>query len=295
MPLPENKSKLKNFKKIVLWLFFITLMVLVTAIVFIRETRMIDKMIYQSANFKPYGKFESKYNYEESYVPLDDGVKIHTVLFKPDTGKPVATIFYFLGKGENLINAQGSLQPFLDRGFQVFSFEYRGIGLSTGNSINSQTLKNDALFLFDNTLKNKSIKNTPIIIWGRSMGSAFATLVASKNEKIIKGLILEGGFSSFPDIAKHYAEFIHMGNFKWLIPVLMQNDFPAEERIKSIHKPIIIIHSVDDKAVPFSLSKKLYNASNKETTSFWVIKGRHVEGIKLYEKDYLQKFQNMLN
>jgi len=87
-------------------------------------------------------------------------------------------------------------------------------------------------------IKNKSVANKPIIVWGQSMGSAFATMVAKERQNKISGLVLEGAFSSIPDIAKHYASFIHLNNFKWLIPIVMHNDFPVEEEIKFIHKPV---------------------------------------------------------
>ena len=284
------KKLLKYFK----WATAIILLVLVTIIIYIRETRKVDVMIYQASNFKPYAKFESKFEVDEKFITVEKGVKLHTSLFKPLTKPVVATIFHCLGKGENLINAQNSYQPFLANGFQIYSFEYRDIGLSTGKSINSQTLKKDVLFLFDQMSNEQSVKNKPIIIWGRSMGTAFATMTASERQDKIRGLVLEGGFSSFPDIAKHYAEFIHLKHFKWFIPFVMHNDFPADEAIKSIHKPVVIIHSTEDQAVPFELGKKLYAASNKDTTRFWQIKGKHIQGIKMYEKEYMRVFKELL-
>jgi len=74
----------------------------------------------------------------------------------------------------------------------------------------------------------------------------------------------------------------------------MNNDFPAEKEIKNITKPVVIIHSSEDTAVPIALSKKLYDASNKETTRFWEIKGQHIYGIKLYEKEYVASFKKLV-
>jgi alpha-beta hydrolase superfamily lysophospholipase len=289
------ENEMKKLIKLAKWLSISILALVVIAVITVRVTRKVDVMIYQADNFKPYPEFTSKYNVEEKYVTVDENVKLHTALFKPEKGQVIATIFHCLSKGENLMNAQNLYQPFLTHGFQIFSFEYRDVGLSTGKSINSQTLRKDVLYLFDELQKDKSVKQTPIIIWGRSMGTAFATMTASERQDKINGLVLEGGFSSFPDIAKHYAEFIHLERFKWLIPLVMHNDFPAEERIALIRKPVVVIHSSEDQAVPFALGKKLYEAANKQTTFFWEIKGKHLEGIKLYENDYLQKFKNMLD
>jgi pimeloyl-ACP methyl ester carboxylesterase len=286
---------MKKTIKAVKWLGIVVLGLIIIAIVTIRVTRKVDVMIYQAGNFEAYPQFVSKFKVEEKYVIVDKDVKLHTALFKPDTGQPIATIFHCLGKGENLINAQNSYQAFLAQGFQIFSFEYRDVGLSTGQSNNSQTLKEDVLFLFDEMLKDEGVKNKPIIVWGRSMGTAFATMLSSERQNKINGLVLEGGFNSFVSIAKHYAEFVHLEHFKWLIPFVMHNDFPAEQRINLIHKPVVIIHSNQDQAVPFALGKKLYEASNKQTSRFWEIKGEHIQGIKLYEDKYLQVFKGMIN
>ncbi len=284
-------KKLFTFLK---WTLVSLLTLLIIGILYIRLTRKVDVMIYQASNFKPYEKFESSFSVEENFMTVDEDVKLHTALFKPDSIPPIATIFHCMGKGNNLLLVQKSYQPLLDAGFQIFAFEYRDVGLSTGVSVNSQTLKTDVLFLFDELTQNPSVQGKPIVVWGRSMGSAFATMTASERNDKINGLVLEGGFSSFPDIAKQYAEFIHLENVKWMIPLVMHNDFPAEEKIKHITKPVVIIHSTEDTAVPFALSQKLYDASNKETTRLWEIKGEHIYGIKLYEKEYVKTFKDMV-
>ena len=285
-------KKLLRFLK---WIIITFIAILIVGILYIRFTRKVDKILYQGENFKPYEKFESQFKVKEEFVTVYNNIKLHTALFMPDSIEPIATIFYPEGKGGNLINAQNFFKPLIEKGFQIYSFEYRDIGLSTGKSENSLTLKNDVLFLFDRLYKNPSIQKKPIIVWGHSMGTAFATMVAKERQDKIKGLVLEGGFSSYPDIAKHYADFIHLEHFKWLIPLVMNNDFPAEEEITYIHKPTVIIHSTEDEAVPYELGQKLFNSSNKENTRFWKIKGRHVQGIKLYEKEYVKIFKNMIN
>jgi len=117
---------------------------------------------------------------------------------------------------------------------------------------------------------------------------------AVERQSKIEGLILEGTFSSFPDMGKVYARLLNLENFKWLIPLLMNNDFPAEKEIKEINKPTIIIHSISDDQVPFELGKKLYDSSNKSNTEFWKIDGKHIDGMNKYEKEYVEKFMKLI-
>jgi len=78
------------------------------------------------------------------------------------------------------------------------------------------------------------------------------------------------------------------------IPLLLNNDFPTNKEIKKVTKPVVIIHSTDDKLIPFELGKNIFNNSNKANTEFWEIKGAHVRGILNYEQEYLEKFNEIL-
>jgi len=120
-------------------------------------------------------------------------------------------------------------------------------------------------------------------------------MTAAERQEQIKGLIIEGTFSSFPDIGKVYARVLHLENFKGLIPLLMNNDFPAKKEIKKITKPILIIHSLIDKEVPYYLGENLYNASNKSNTHLWSTEGKHIKAIFDYEDAYIDKFEKMIH
>lgn len=279
---------MKSAFKILKWLTLSIFAIFIFCILLIRFGRLTDKLIYKTGN--NYDTFESVFNYDEFYFEVEKDVKIHAVLFKTDSLPIIGTIFHHLGNGMTLMNAQNMYQPLLDKGFQIFAYERRGFAKSNGIDDNSLVLKMDALYIFDQFLELENIKNTDIIIWGQSLGGAFATLNASERQDKIKGLVLEGTFNSFPDIGKFYAKVLHLENFKWLMPLLMNNDFPAEIKIKTIKKPTFIIHSISDEQVPFDLGQKLYNSSNKANTVFWKIDGKHINGIKDYEKEYLRKF-----
>lgn len=248
-------------------------------------------MIYQTSN--DYEIFESNFNYDELFIPIEKDIKIHAVLFKP-TSKPIGTIFHHLGNGMTLINSQKIYEPLINSGFQIFAYERRGFAKSEGKDDNSIILKNDAIKIFDEFLELEDVKNTDVIIWGQSLGGAFATVNGAERQDKIKGIILEGTFDSFPEMGKKYARLLNLENFKWLIPLLMNNDFPAEEEIKKINKQIVIIHSISDSQVPFSLGQNLYNSSNKSTTEFWEIDGKHIDGMNGYEEKYVEKFMKLI-
>jgi fermentation-respiration switch protein FrsA (DUF1100 family) len=283
---------MKKIFRVVKWLMISSAIILVLGVLVIRFARLTDQMIYQTGN--NYELFESDFIYDELFIDVEKNVKIHAVLFKPYS-KPIGTIFHHLGNGMTLMNSQNLYAPLIKKGFQIFAYERRGFAKSSGNDDNSLTLKNDALSIFDEFLEFEDVKNTEVIIWGQSLGGSFATMNASERVDKIKGLVLEGTFTSFPDMGKVYANILNLEKFKWLIPLLMNNDFPAENEIKKIDIPIVIIHSISDEQVPFSLGKKLYDSSNKNSTDFWKTDGSHIGAMNDNQDKYVEIFMKILS
>ncbi|WP_109301856.1 alpha/beta hydrolase [Aquimarina sp. AU474] len=284
---------MKKLLKITKWLIITIFAITLLSILYLRFSRFSDKMIYQT-NDTSYTEFKSELNYEEFYFEVDDDVKLHGVLFKPDSITSIGTIFHYSGKGMHLNSSmQETYRPFLDKGIQVFCFERRGFGKSKGKATNTSTLKKDALLIFDEIVAMDNVSGKPVIIWGQSLGGTFATMNASHRQEKISGLILEGTFGSFPDIGKVYANALNLENFKWVVPLIMNNDFPAKEEIKKLTIPTVIIHSKTDIQVPYELGKEIFDEANKGNTKFWDIDSKHIMGIYDYESKYVEEFMKM--
>ena len=283
---------MKKIITIFKWLISVTAILLISIICYIRFSRTIDPYIYRATSSKV--KFTSQYKHQELMLNLDDSTKIHAALFSPDSAKVKATIFHHLGNGMELNTAQLMYKALLNNGYQIFTYERRGYGGSSGDDDDSSLLKKDAIEIFDKFKEVNEVKDTDIIIWGVSLGGIFATTNAAERNSDIKGLIIEGTFSSFPDVAKHYASEINLENYKWLIPLVLNNDFPTNKEIKKVTKPVVIIHSTEDKLIPFELGQNIFFNSNKANTTFWQIEGEHVKGIINYEQEYLNKFDEIL-
>lgn len=284
-------KRILNFVK---WTFLLLIIFCVSIILYVRYARLTDQMMYQT-NDLSYDTYSTDFAHEEFFFNIDTKVTLHGVLFKPDSIPVIATIFHLPGGGMHIPNSESLYRPLLEKGYQIFNYERRGLGQSTGVANNSKVLLQDALFVFDQIMKESQIKNTPTIIWGQSMGGPYATSVAAMYQDKINGLILEGTFSSFPDIGKEFAGAVHLENFTWVIPLIMNNDFPAEEIIRKLHKPTVIIHSTNDETVPYELGEKLYKVSDKEYTEFWQVDSKHLRAMFDYEPDYISKFDTLIN
>ena len=74
---------MKKFLKRLKWLFILVFTILIFSILYIRFTRMTDKIMYQTND--DYEVFESRFNHEELFIPIEKDIKIHTVLLlKPE-------------------------------------------------------------------------------------------------------------------------------------------------------------------------------------------------------------------
>lgn len=116
---------MKRLFKILKWTSISIISILILGILFVRFSRLTDKMIYQTNN--NYEVFESNFNHQVFHIPLDNEIRIHAVLFKSDSIKPIGSIFHHLGNGMTLMNAQNMYKPLLENGFQIFAYERKRI------------------------------------------------------------------------------------------------------------------------------------------------------------------------
>uniref|UniRef100_T1J9H5 RING-type E3 ubiquitin transferase n=1 Tax=Strigamia maritima TaxID=126957 RepID=T1J9H5_STRMM len=142
--------------------------------------------------------------YENLYIRTKDGIKINVVLIKYSTNpKKAPTVVFFHGNagnvGHRLLNAKG----FLSMGLNVLMVEYRGYGVSEGTP-SEDGLYSDAEAAMDFLLARTDINHEMIIVFGRSLGGAVASHLASQSEysKWIAALILENTFTRIPEIAR---------------------------------------------------------------------------------------------
>jgi fermentation-respiration switch protein FrsA (DUF1100 family) len=135
---------------------------------------------------------------------------------------------------------------------------YRGYGLSTGTP-SEKGLRIDAQTGFDYLTTHPLFKDTPIIIYGQSIGGAVAIDLASRNFAKMDALILENTFTSLPSLVPH------------ALPVLGPFSFLCHQKWDSASKiplipstmPILMLSGVRDEIVPKDHMKRLWEAVAK--------------------------------
>lgn len=216
------------------------------------QAQIDDKFYQPSKILKPIENLK----YEEISFPVDKDT-ITAIVLKPNSSKPKATILFFHGTAGNVSTYTFMTKPLVDNGFQVVMVDFRGYGKSTGIPTHVNIAEDGQKF-FDFIINKKGVKNTKIIIYGASLGSQISAHLARANKDKISGLVIDGGMSSFADIAAVFAP-----QYKDMLAKMLSSVYSAKEDIKYTEGlPKLFIYSKNDKTVPFSQGEEIYkNAS----------------------------------
>jgi len=173
-----------------------------------------------------------------------------------------STILFCHGNAENISHRLEYIDSLLTSGFQVFIFDYQGYGKSRGRP-SEQGIYRAGLAAYDYLVNKEGIPPEQIIVFGHSLGAAVAIEVSLRRET--RALILESAFTSIREMGK---TIILFRPISFLIPRHYNN----QKKIKRINVPKLIIHGDDDRIVPFSMGRKLFeNAGSPKF--FYTIKG----------------------
>ena len=127
------------------------------------------------------------------------------------------------------------------------------------------------------------------MIYGQSLGGHLAAAVGSERQKDIDALVIEGAFSSHKDMAVYGSEKIA----RIFARILVKEGYSGYKSIRDYIKPLLVIHSKDDKLVPIDMGKKIFDNAN-EPKEFYEIEKEHCRGIKYYNEEISEKIRNML-
>lgn len=204
-------------------------------------------------------------------------------IMRPDSGYNGTTLLFFHGNAGNLFNHYNGVVPFVERGFKVFIFDYSGFGFSEGKASRDNVLRdaNAALGYF---LNRADLERAHLVLYGQSLGGHLAAVIAGQNQDKIDGLVVEGAFSSHGDIAASSAGFLGR--------ILVAEKYSGLEAIGQYRKPLLVIHSPEDRTVPFELGKKLYDSAN-DPKSFLEIENCHICGPLYYADTIVSEINKM--
>ncbi len=200
---------------------------------------------------------------EAEEVPLTatDGVRVIAWHVPPRDGKPV--ILYFHGNGGALRFRVERFRRLITDGIGLVALEYRGSGGLAGNPSEGGLIA-DAQAAYRFAAARYPARQ--LVLWGESLGSGVAVAVAAQAP--VGRIILEAPFTSAVAVgARHY----------WYLPVslLMKDQFRTDTRIGKVTAPLMIMHGVHDRVVPYAMGERLFDLANQPKHFVRFLDGGH--------------------
>lgn len=186
-------------------------------------------------------------------IPVAEGVAVSARLHLADRSR--ATLLFFHGNGE-IAADYDDLAPFFTRmGLNFFAVDYRGYGRSGGRPTVAAMMQ-DAHAVLDFVWKWLAANGFtgPLIVMGRSLGSASAIALAHAHPERVAGLIVESGFAFAGPLVRLLGAALPAGFRE-------ERAFDHLGKIGRIRCPTLVIHAERDHIIPFADGRALYEAS----------------------------------
>ncbi len=204
-----------------------------------------EKMIFYPQTLAEDFEFQNFRNFEERYIEMQDGKKLHSLLFKAEDPKGI--VFYLHGNAGSLEGWGSVAETFRAHNYDVFIPDYRGYGKSEGSIESEAQLHEDIQALYDE-LKNE-YPEEEIIVLGHSIGSGSAAKLAAENKP--KLLILQAPPYSLPDLAKKMFPLNLFPSF------LIRYKLETGKYVKQTDAPVVVLHGSEDEIVYYGSSLKI--------------------------------------
>jgi len=239
-----------------------------------------ESLIFLPSILKQEHTYVMDWPYEEITLQTKDGAKLNGLHFKVENSKGV--ILYFHGNAGDLQQWGQLTGFFVEKGYDVIVMDYRGYGKSTGKR-SMENLYEDSELWYEFT-KNHYSENE-ITLYGRSIGTTFATYIASRNQP--KNLVLESPFYSLTEVVRSRFPILP-------VSLLLHYKFPTYQFINKVTCPISIYHGTADEIIAYEHGTRLFGSiSQKNKRLIPVPEGGHNDLMAF--DTYLSTIDNVLD
>ena len=89
------------------------------------------------------------------------------------------------------------------------------------------------------------------------------------------------------------AIFLLIIDFQVIGGLIISNNYNNRQNLKNFKKPILIIHSKEDRVVNFKLGKQIFKKAN-QPKEFFEIDKPHINGIRFYHNEISNKIDSLI-
>ncbi|MCB1322069.1 MAG: alpha/beta hydrolase [Leptospiraceae bacterium] len=195
------------------------------------------------------------------------------------------TLLFMHGNAGNISHRLESIRQFHELGLNVFVFDYRGYGRSTGRP-DEQGLYADGRAAYDYLVADRKIPANRIILFGRSLGAAVALRLA--RDTPAAAVVTEAAFYSAVRIGQEAYPYLP-------VSLLARHRFENYRAITSRKHPmpLLMIHSEADEIVPPEHARELFALAAAPSELHW-IHGGHNDAYVESDAEYRRIFSELL-
>jgi len=201
------------------------------------------------------------------------------------------TVVFFHGNGE-IVQDYLDLFPdiFKERGVNLFLFEYRGYGESTGKPALVDILDDTEM-----AIKSLNIKSENLIFYGRSVGSIYAVHAASVFNNA-SGLILESGIADVKErIMMRIDSPKEINSTTDELEKEFSKYFNTKKKLSCFKGKSLVMHTINDGLVDVSHAKRLYEYLNEPKQLELFKSGSHNSIFLVNMKKYFDTIFDFIN
>jgi pimeloyl-ACP methyl ester carboxylesterase len=239
-----------------IWYIIIGIVVLSILVYFLQE-----KLIFKPEKLKQDFKFKYDVPFKEYFFDIEPGVRINGLHFYREN--PKGLILYYHGNSRSIKGWAKYAKDFYRYNYDVGLVDYRGFGKSTGKRSEKDML-NDMQFIYDK-LKERYSEDY-LIIYGRSLGSGFATKLASDNNP--RYLILDSPYFNFTRVLERFFPILP-------IRFVLRFKLRTDKWITKVRCHTYIIHGTKDRLIPIRHSEALQKINPGKITLIRIHGGGH--------------------
>ncbi|MBN4077588.1 alpha/beta fold hydrolase [bacterium AH-315-C20] len=224
---------------------------------------------------------------EDIYLEWTKNDTFHGVFYTAEN--PIGSVYLLHGNAGNLTGWSHMAEILWNVGFNAFIIDYPGFGNSDKKPRHNRVAKS-AQVGFDYFVNREEVKGTKKILFGMSLGGNLATRIGVDNQDQLDAMVIEGGFTNHHQVGLMRVP----GLLKPIAFFGIRTAIPGQRLMKKWTKPLLVVHSDEDKVCAYKMGVELYEKSPSENKEFWTIKGRHLRGMAEYRAEYLEKFKALV-
>lgn len=165
-------------------------------------------------------------------------------------------ILFFHGNGEIAADYDDLGPLYNEMGINFLVADYRGYGRSNGEpTVSAMIGDSHTILAYVRQWLQENGLTGPLVVMGRSLGSAPALELVSTHAADIHGLIVESGFAFAEPLLRLLGVDVARIGFN------ENQGFGNLSKIKQYRGPTLIIHAQYDHIIPFSDGQALYDAA----------------------------------